>query len=93
MRRCQKPEVGSRAARYRRRSRVDSGPNAENSECALYSQLSTVLLSRVPATHGVCTARQAGRADPMERQGVTRSMHHARRKKLSRHGACVAGKI
>jgi hypothetical protein len=32
------------------------------------------------ATHGVCTARRAVIADPMERQGVTRSMHDARRK-------------
>jgi len=31
-------------------------------------------------THGVCTARRAAMADPMERQGVTRSVHHARRK-------------
>jgi hypothetical protein len=30
----------------------DSRPNAKISECALYSQLSTVLLSRVAATHG-----------------------------------------
>jgi hypothetical protein len=44
------------------------------------------------ATRGVCAARQAVMADPMERQGVTRSMHHARRKKLSRHGASAAGK-
>jgi hypothetical protein len=44
------------------------------------------------ATHGMCTARQAVMADPMERQGVRRSMHHARRKKLSRRGASAAGK-
>jgi len=44
-------------------------------------------------THGACTARQAVMADPMERQGVTRSVHHARRKKLSRHGASAVREI
>jgi hypothetical protein len=45
------------------------------------------------ATHGVCTARQAVTADPMDRQGVTRPVHHARLQKLSRHGAPAAGKL
>jgi len=45
------------------------------------------------ATHGVCTARQTLIADPMERHGVTHSVHHARRKKLSRHGALARGEI
>jgi hypothetical protein len=44
------------------------------------------------ATHGARAARQAGMADLMERQGVTRSMHHARRKRLSRRGAFTAEK-
>jgi hypothetical protein len=42
-----------------------------------------------PATRGARAARQAGIADAMERQGVTRSVHHARRKKVSRCGASV----
>jgi hypothetical protein len=44
------------------------------------------------ATRGARTALQAIMADPTERQGVTPSMHHARRKKLSRHGASAVGK-
>jgi hypothetical protein len=45
-----------------------------------------------PATRGARAAREAGMADAMEGQGVTRSVHHARRKKVSRCGASGAGK-
>jgi hypothetical protein len=39
------------------------------------------------ATHGVCAPCKFLMADLMERQGVMRAVHRARRKKLSRHGA------